>query len=101
MKAAKSKTGAAVAGDGAAFARAYKPVRTIKCSVCRSPKAAKFVAEVAQAMEADEELWVPIRVLRDELEARFNYHCVATALGRHIKECIRSKAWEAKHGGAR
>lgn len=85
--------------DGAAFARAYKPVRVVKCALCLMPEAAKFTAEVAAAMEADPKLHVPIRVLNDELRERFGYERVTTALGRHINECLRSSAWKAFHGG--
>lgn len=87
--------------DGGSFARSYKPEPVIKCKLCRNLEAAKFVAEVAAAMEADPTLHVPLRVLGDELATRFDYRCVTTAIGRHVNECLHSKAWRSKHGGTR
>lgn len=88
-------------GDGATFAKTYKPERVVRCTVCRIPDAAKFVAEVAKALEDDPSLVVPVRVLRDELEKRFGYRSVVTALARHIQDCLKSRAWGGRYGGAR
>ena len=86
---------------GAAFARAYKPVKTLRCSICRHPEMAAFVLGVVKAMAADPGSRITQEALGEKLEELYALDVAQTVIGRHARKCLKSDAWSRRHGGSR